>query len=186
MSDLVFAVGLPLTGNERLAEFLKAQGYNPRIGGSWAWPAAVDYLSRGEKRILVDCLRDGYDSWVGWPFACYMALWERYQDAKFILTICGSPEEWKNKWIEWRKSLSEGTDPQAVLQRPLIDATIASVFGDKNPSIGHAENVYERHHANVEKFLHDKGANFIVVNLASRRADRALARLVPKKGVASE
>ena len=182
MSKLVFGIGLPQTGNQRLAEHLRQQGYKPREGANWSSAVALEYLSRGEQRILVDCLRDGYDSWTGWPFVCYRKLFARYPEAKYVLTVCGSLAEWTERWGKWRESVLETKDPGMAMSMPLLSATLAHVFGDENPSLGHAADVYERHNAAVEKFMQESGAKeFVVLNLDSRRAERVLNRFLPPK-----
>ena len=78
-------------------------------------------------------------------------------------------------------------DPAVAMSMPLLAATIKHVFGEENPSFGHAAEVYERHNDAVGKFMRDNGAkHFVVLNLDSRRADRVLNRIAPPKGRAAK
>lgn len=173
MSNLVFGVGMPLTGNTALAEWLTEAGYTVRDGAAWGGKAALAFLSQGNQAVLTDALRGGHNAWVGWPVVAAQELAKRYPRARFVLTVrdsAGWVAAWKKQAAEWRDA-----GDMSVLQ----SAVNGFLFGRAYPTLGHAQGSYERHNTSIETTLRRLKVPLLTVNLTGRRALRSLGRFVP-------
>ena len=177
MSNLVFGVGMPLTGNTTLAQWLTEAGYTVRDGAEWGAKAAIAFLSRGDKAALTDALRGGHNAWVGWPVVAATELAKRHPEARFILTVRDTASwiaAWKERAEQWRTA-----GDMTVLQ----SATNGFLFGKAFPTLGHAQGTYEQRNTAIQTTLGRLGVRLLVVNLTGRRAIRSLTRFAPALAV---
>jgi len=86
----IFGIGLNKTGTKTLGECFKILGYNHK---SYDYEL-LEKLFNGEKENVLK-ITEKFDSFEDWPWPLlYKELYDKYPDAKFILTIRKTPEIW--------------------------------------------------------------------------------------------
>jgi Sulfotransferase domain len=141
----VFGIGLNKTGTTTLAECLRHLGYR-HMG------CRRDLLlALRENRIAeVFAVTDEYESFADWPYPlAYAKLFERYDDARFVLTTRSSARV----WLESLKAHSLHTDPANHCRN--------LAYGYDYPHGFEAEHIalYEEHNTAVRAFFKTRGAS---------------------------
>lgn len=156
----VFCIGLGKTGTTSMSVILKELGYRHTSGFVesgliWTELGQID-------RLWGDI--DKYDSFDDFPFPyIYKELYERYPDAKFILTMRNNPEEWLSSLK--KHNLRNGPTTGHLL-----------AYGCYSPE-GHESrllSLYESHISEVSSYFATK-RNFLKINLGIQDARVRLA-----------
>ena len=182
----VFGIGMGKTGTTSLEQAFIELGYRvgpqPKFEGHFdAW-AAGDYHS-----LLADIER--YEAFQDVPFCLpgtYRILFEHFPDAKFVLTVRDSPQEWYDSMCRYHSRLF-GREGKLPTESDLQAATYVSpgwvfrtsqVYGppsgepyDRATLIG----VYERHLGETQAFFANRPEALLVLNVAESDAYPRLA-----------
>ena len=99
----VFGIGLNKTGTTSLGKALEILGYKDHI--SWSADLSPDLIKKwSEKNIdAILSVAEKYNNLEDWPWPLvYKELYEKFDDAKFILTKRTTPERWYHSLCEHR------------------------------------------------------------------------------------
>jgi hypothetical protein len=147
----IFCIGLNKTGTTSLGEALMALGFRHlghrgRLMRAWIEGDMAPIFKAADRH-------DSFDDWP-WPLI-YRQLFERYEQAKFILTRRHSAEA----WVESLKGHAERTDPDGNPRR--------AIFGHDYPHGREPEHIafYDAHNAGVRAFFRERDAQDQLVEL---------------------
>ena len=170
----VFGIGLNKTGTTTLGLCFRSLGYNHL---SCRRDLLVAYRA-GRKEEIFSTINK-YDTFEDWPYPLmYADLFERYRDAKFVLTVRRDAQTWLRSLR--RHSLS--THPFHHCRK--------YAYGYEYP-FGHEEHhleFYKRHNAEVKAFFADRAARDRLLILCWENGDGwpELARFLGKKAPNTE
>lgn len=183
--DKIFIIGFNKTGTTSLKVMLDSLGYV--IGDQVAGEKLLrDYARQDFSRILELC--DTAEVFQDIPFSLpgtYRIIYEKYPDAKYILSERGSAEEWYRSLTRYHRN--KVNDGHPVTAKHLKDKFYRwkgyllefqeAAYGATEDTL-YDEELYKRcylkHNDEVKDFFADKG-NFICVNLSAEDAGRRLA-----------
>lgn len=107
----VFGIGLNKTGTSSLCEALKllgfdrSQNFDNSQGADIRWEL-TNYWKEGNLDPIVNYAKK-YNNFEDWPWPLvYKRLYQEYTDAKFILTIRKSPQDWYNSLCHHAKTVN--------------------------------------------------------------------------------
>lgn len=141
----VFGIGLNKTGTTTLGTCLECLGYQhqsvrPDLQRAWL---------RGDRETVFK-VTDAFQSFEDWPWPLmYRELYERYPDAKFILTLRSTPEKWLNS-----------LKAHAMFTKPLWSCR-KGAYGYHYPHNSEQAHLdyYDRHTKEVVAFFEEQGAS---------------------------
>lgn len=173
----VFGIGMGKTGTTSLEQAFIELGL--RIGPQEIFERHFDQWAMGNHEpLFVDIER--FDAFQDVPFCLpksYKVLFERYPQAKFILTLRDSADQWYESLCRFHSKVF-GRDGALPTEQDLAEATYVSpgwafrvsrVYGtppgvpyDRKTLIG----VYETHRLDVEYFFVNSSQSLLVLNPA--------------------
>ena len=177
----VFVVGCNKTGTTSMAYALQALGY--RVGDqAEAELRQEDWAVRDFRRLVKYCR--GADAFQDIPFSLgftYQAMDQAFPDARFILTVRASPEEWYDSLVRFHtKILGKGRVPTAAdlkefgyRKKGWLWRTQELVFGIDEISLYDPDiykRAYETHNRNVAEYFRHRPGKLLVLNLADKNS----------------
>jgi len=191
----VFGIGMGKTGTTSLERALLELGYHIGPQAKFerhfdAW-AAQDYSG-----LLADIQR--YEAFQDVPFCLpgtYRLLYEHFPDARYVLTVRDSSEQWYRSLCRFHSRLF-GRDGALPTESDLQAATYISpgwvfrasrVYGTPPGQPYHRKTllgVYERHVREVQDFFARRRGSLLVLNVAEPDAFSRLAAFLQRPQVA--
>jgi len=188
IDEKIFIIGRNKTGTTSLEKLFRSLGYvvGPQIVAESMLP---DYAKRDFRALLAFCdtAEVFQDAPFSWP-ETYLHLYQRYPNAKFVLTIRDNSEQWYRSLVQFHKNVvkSDGTPSAEDLanhhyrwkgfllevQKIVYGATNQSLY-DKNLYI----QSYEDHNRAVQLFFSGK-KNFLCMNLADANSAEKLSEFL--------
>jgi len=141
----IFGIGLEKTGTSTLGRSLEILGFDKRKGFDFE---ALEAYKQGHMDEVY-AVAEEHDNFEHYPWALmYKELYERYPDAKFILTTRTSAFRWFNSLCHHARR----TGPDDARQL---------VYGHAMPNLFETEDLayYDDHVKNVHQFFNDRDSS---------------------------
>ena len=170
----VFGIGLNKTGTSSLGRFFQNNGYKMHEDYSCLKiQLAKNLITKKDMKkseLILDIVEnaDVFEDWP-WPLI-YKQCLERYPDAKFILTVRDSPEQWFDSLYHHCKRL--GPTRQ-----------IKAIYGHYTPNNSTKKDFieyYTRHNKEVVEFFSDKPGKLLILPTSmdnDKKADKIIAHV---------
>jgi len=195
-AEKVFCIGLVKTGTTSLERALKDLGY--RLGnqhqGESLFPA---YAARNFRPIIQFCLTaDAFqDAPFSFPFT-YLALDQSFPNAKFILSVRDSADQWYRSLVRFHGHLFAGG--RIPVKEDLIRSnycypgfvwdSFQVLLNPPEDDAYHKPTLmsyYERHNAGVRDYFRCK-TNLLEINVSDKGAYQRFCKFLGKKPVAED
>lgn len=114
-SDKVFCIGLNKTGTTSLEKALRDLGY--RVGSQAKGEMLLAAYLRGEFTPIIEFCKTA-DAFQDIPFSLpftYVPLDSAFSNAKFILSVRDTPEEWYHSLVRFMTQFFDGVRPTAAM-----------------------------------------------------------------------
>jgi Sulfotransferase domain len=196
-AEKVFCIGLSRTGTTSLEQALQDLGY--RLGDQHQGELLLpQYAVRNFRPIVEFCLTaDAFqDAPFSFPFT-YLALDQSFPNAKFILSVRDSSEQWYRSLVRYHSNLfGRGHIPtkddlvRATYSYPgfvwesvkvLLNASEEEEIYDKPRLVSY----YDRHNSNVRDYFRAK-SNLLEINVSTKGAYGKLCDFLDKKPIAED
>ncbi len=165
----VIGVGLNKTGTKTLRAYLRAMGFKHH---TYDLPLFKEYRKGNYEAIFK--VMDDYDSFEDWPWPLmYKEIDERYDDAKFILTVRKSPDT-------WYKSLCK----MAVRMGPMSDFE-KHIYGYSMPHGKKKEHIdyYNKYNQEVEEYFKDRPDKLLKICFGKGDGGKEVAKFLNRPEV---
>ncbi len=195
-SRKVFCIGRNKTGTTSLEQLLRQFGFH--MGPQAAGEKLMEDWGRGEFRRIIRLARFRGEAFQDLPFSLpgtYKALDAAFPEAKFILTVRDSPEQWYQSNLRYQTKLF-GVDGNAPTKQDLQRATyvrpgaawrIHELLYDppENDLYNQAQMMdsYIQHNKEIQRHFADRPEQLLVVNV---RDANAVSRIKAFLGVDSD
>ncbi|MCE9612799.1 MAG: hypothetical protein K8T26_00895 [Lentisphaerae bacterium] len=190
----LFGIGLNKTGTKSLEVAYLKLGY--RIGQQAVFESLFDDFVAGRRDAFFREV-DRFEAFQDIPFSipgAYRILVEHYPDARYILTVRDSVEQWVSSMLRFHAKLfgSRGATPTSGdlaratyvapgwVQRVMTQGYGASPDNPYDPA--RLRDIYEFHVADVTRFFADRPGQLLVLNVESPDAHIALSRFLGMDG----
>jgi hypothetical protein len=195
-AEKVFCIGLSRTGTTSLEHALKDLGY--RLGDQHQGELLLpQYAVRNFRPIIEFCLTaDAFqDAPFSFPFT-YVALDQSFPNAKFILSVRDSSDQWYRSLVKFHSKMFAGA------RVPTKDDLISSTYSypgfvwesvkvllntsEEEEDIYYKPRLvsyYDGHNSNVRDYFRHK-SNLLEINLSDKAAYRKLCDFLGKEPVA--
>jgi hypothetical protein len=181
----VFCIGSNKTGTTSMGAALESLGF--RLGNQWEAELLIDNWAQGDFDTIIDYCNTA-DAFQDVPFSLpstYAELDRAFPDAKFILTVRNSADEWFDSLTRFHtKLIGKGRLPTADDLREfdyhgpgwLWHAHVL-IHGVDESTLYHREHytrLYESHCRNVAQYFAKRPADLLVLNLRDSQAMHSL------------
>jgi hypothetical protein len=154
MKNKIFGVGVMKTGLTTLGECLRVLGFNLQY---FSAKGLNEYSS--EERVIIKKMLSEHNAFVDLPWLLmYRELYDRFPDAKFILTVRDENEWYQSLW--WHLMKIGGSFKWAKLIAGK-DADVVQTKKGKELAI----HLYENHNEKVKDFFIDKPGSLLVIDI---------------------
>lgn len=191
----VFGIGMGKTGTTSLERAFIELGY--RVGSQRMFERHFDAWAAGDYEPLLADIRR-FEAFQDVPFCfpeTYQLLYDHFPQAKYILTVRDSPEQWYRSLCRFHSKLF-GRDGALPTEADLQAATYVSpgwvyrtsrVYGtppgqpyDRSTLIG----VYEKHVRETQVYFANRPGSLLVLNVADQDAFPRLAAFLNRPAAA--
>jgi hypothetical protein len=188
----IFCIGRNKTGTTSLASFFKMNGY--KVGNQERAEAFLDDWARRDFRAVIEYCR-GAEFFQDAPFGLpdtYRVVADAFPDAKFVLTVRSSAEEWYNSYVTFHAQLTGSksvpptvADLEAFAYRGRHAGLLLKgqrlVYGYPEVPLYDKQSymaIYDSHNADVTKYFSDRPDRLLTVNLVDGDAFERLCAFV--------
>jgi hypothetical protein len=191
----VFGIGMGKTGTTSLERAFTELGYE--VGPQAIFERHFDAWAEGDyTALLTDINR--FEAFQDVPFCfpgTYRLLYEHFPNAKFVLTVRDSSEQWYRSLCRFHSRLF-GREGELPTEADLIASTYVSpgwafrasrIYGTPPGQPYHRETlvrVYETHLGDAQEFFANRPKSLLVLNVAQRDAFRRLTAFLDMPHIA--
>jgi len=191
-ADKVFCIGRNKTGTTSLNTALNNMGY--RMAPQGPAELLIEEWSRRDFKKLASYCRY-YDAFQDTPFSCpytFIALDQVYKNAKFVLTIRGSADEWYQSLTKAHSKLFGGGDlPNSRQLKEAeyrykgymwdVHRLLYGVIEDQEYDKAIYSDHYNRHNEMVINYFRWRPEKLLIINVSDFNAYKNLAMFLGKK-----
>jgi hypothetical protein len=170
MKHKVFGVGVMKTGLTTLGECLRVLGFNLQYFSS---KGLTEYAS--DERVIIQKMLNEHNAFVDLPWLLmYQELYDRYPNARFILTVRDENEWYQSFW--WHLMKIGGSFKWAKLIAGK-DAVVVQTKKGKELAI----DLYKNHNHQIKNFFIDKPGSLLVIDITKENEWQSLCTFLNQK-----
>jgi hypothetical protein len=173
----IFCIGLNKTGTTSLKVFFSSLGY--KVGEQHEAESLLNEVQNGNHKSLFKYI-DKAQFFQDYPFSApsaYKFLDQKYPDAKFILSVRNSPEDWYKSLVKFHSIKFNNGDTPTVsslkntnyIYKGWIWEFLSKVYGFKeNEKIYDKDlliNLYRTHIIDVKEYFKGREDKLLIINL---------------------